>query len=39
MGWFEFSPKVIMTMNAIGRLLASLYYGNAGASIKKSISQ
>lgn len=36
MGWFEFSLKgVIMIMNAIGRLFASLYYGNAGTSTKR----
>lgn len=36
MGRFEFSLKgVIMLMNAIGRLFASLYNGNVGTSIKR----
>jgi len=36
MGWVEFSLKRgIMIMNAVGRLFAGLYYGNAGTSIKR----
>lgn len=36
MGWFELSLKeVIIIVNAIGRLVVSLYYGNVGTSMKR----